>query len=544
MSETNDLRGAQNLGDRLLVIFGVWLFNQAHVFVETVNAAFDDLGQRSFGLTFVATNRFEGGLFFFKNISRNFFAIQVLGASERNVHGDVVSELNRTAFEFDENCIHATSTLDVLVTVNDVARRCFDTYDFAEFDLPAPQVFRSAPLHYRLRAEFRLWHHDGRIDYAMFDSADPKQPILLETFPAAAAPIANLMPRLRDALQASEPLRRKIFQVDFLATLSGECLVSLIYHRPLDEAWEAAARALAANLGIQLIGRSRKQKIVLDRIRPEDGRDPLGRPRATSGPDFGEQVKVPDEIDVQRAREILDNWAASRAKFVKVFPTEYKRALSEIYERKVLQETDTPAVAAAKKVREATKEIYDYLETLKQELITQSNAKNEEGNFVNASLKNTEVPGNMFANNGKGEELKQKLNDYPQTIQGILSGLGITDVTFRPIARDASEIELFANDREAKNKSFVALNFVKSPVGAVIALISQFQNEVLNIESESLTTIANTIGSFYFKADITEAKISAVSNVVAAGTKFEGTMFIASSSSSNSSSPSSSISNK
>ena len=26
----------------------------------------------------------------------------------------------------------------------------------------------------------------------------------------------------------------------------------------------------------------------------------------------------------------LDNWAASRAKFVKVFPTEYKRALAEL----------------------------------------------------------------------------------------------------------------------------------------------------------------------------------------------------------------------
>jgi uncharacterized protein (TIGR02302 family) len=38
----------------------------------------------------------------------------------------------------------------------------------------------------------------------------------------------------------------------------------------------------------------------------QNGRDPLGRPRATNGPDFGEQVKVPDEIDVQRAREILE----------------------------------------------------------------------------------------------------------------------------------------------------------------------------------------------------------------------------------------------
>jgi uncharacterized protein (TIGR02302 family) len=35
-------------------------------------------------------------------------------------------------------------------------------------------------------------------------------------------------------------------------------------------------------------------------------RDPLGRPRATQGPDFGDTVKVPDEIDVQRARQILE----------------------------------------------------------------------------------------------------------------------------------------------------------------------------------------------------------------------------------------------
>jgi uncharacterized protein (TIGR02302 family) len=34
--------------------------------------------------------------------------------------------------------------------------------------------------------------------------------------------------------------------------------------------------------------------------------DPLGRPRATTGPDFGDTTKVPDEIDVQRAREILE----------------------------------------------------------------------------------------------------------------------------------------------------------------------------------------------------------------------------------------------
>jgi glutamate synthase (NADPH) large chain len=37
----------------------------------------------------------------------------------------------------------------------------------------------------------------------------------------------------------------------------------------------------------------------------------------------------------RRARELLDNWAESRMKFVKVFPNEYKRALAEMHEREV-----------------------------------------------------------------------------------------------------------------------------------------------------------------------------------------------------------------
>ena len=35
-------------------------------------------------------------------------------------------------------------------------------------------------------------------------------------------------------------------------------------------------------------------------------RDPLGRPQRSQGPDLGTSVKVPDEIDRQRAREILE----------------------------------------------------------------------------------------------------------------------------------------------------------------------------------------------------------------------------------------------
>ncbi|TAH43684.1 MAG: tRNA (uridine(54)-C5)-methyltransferase TrmA [Betaproteobacteria bacterium] len=139
------------------------------------------------------------------------------------------------------------------------------TADFGFFGLPEPEIFSSAPLHYRLRAEFRMWHHGERVDYAMYDPADPRNPIVIDDFPAVAAPVCAVMPRLRERLQNCETLKRRLFQVEFLATLSGELMVSLVYHRPLDQNWELAARELAAELQIQLIGRSRKQKIVIDR---------------------------------------------------------------------------------------------------------------------------------------------------------------------------------------------------------------------------------------------------------------------------------------
>lgn len=137
--------------------------------------------------------------------------------------------------------------------------------NFAPFAVPEPSVFASAPLHYRLRAEFRMWHHGDEIDYAMFDPADRKQPILMRDFPVASESICAAMPRLRQALMASETLKHRLFQVDFLATLSGDMLITLIYHRKLDEPWAAAARALAAEMGVQIIGRSRGQKVVLER---------------------------------------------------------------------------------------------------------------------------------------------------------------------------------------------------------------------------------------------------------------------------------------
>jgi tRNA (uracil-5-)-methyltransferase len=136
------------------------------------------------------------------------------------------------------------------------------------FSPPAPEIYGSEPTGYRLRAEFKMWHDSEDINYVMFRPDDPGTPIVITEFPIACKLIQQSMPILRDALKADSALRRKLFQVEFLTSLSGDLLVTLIYHRKLDDAWEATAHVLLSELrrhtaSVSVIGRSRKQKLVL-----------------------------------------------------------------------------------------------------------------------------------------------------------------------------------------------------------------------------------------------------------------------------------------
>lgn len=136
---------------------------------------------------------------------------------------------------------------------------------FAEFNPPALEVFASPEQHFRMRAEFRIWHTEDDLFYAMFerDEQQNKKVIRIDEFPIADASINQLMPVLLNALKAEPLLSNRLFEVHFLATLKGEMLVSLIYRCPLTAEWEALAKQLAEQLQIKIIGRSRGQKLVL-----------------------------------------------------------------------------------------------------------------------------------------------------------------------------------------------------------------------------------------------------------------------------------------
>ncbi len=134
---------------------------------------------------------------------------------------------------------------------------------FSAFKMPKLETFESPKTHYRMRAEFKIWQQGERAHYAMYQPGEYKKPILIDEFSIGSQYIVDLMPHLLSAINASAALRQRLFQVEFLSSLAGEVLVTLIYHKALDDQWDAEASTLETALKCKIIGRSRKQKRVL-----------------------------------------------------------------------------------------------------------------------------------------------------------------------------------------------------------------------------------------------------------------------------------------
>ncbi|MFT7128107.1 MAG: tRNA (uracil-5-)-methyltransferase [Gammaproteobacteria bacterium] len=136
---------------------------------------------------------------------------------------------------------------------------------FQPFRPPTLEVFSSPSLHYRMRAEFRIWHQDDSCFYAMFKKDDPKTPCRITSFDIGSERICQLMPLLLDEINTSSVLKERLFQIEFLTTLGNQALVTLIYHKKLDDNWEVLAKHLQTKYDINIIGRSKKQRLVLER---------------------------------------------------------------------------------------------------------------------------------------------------------------------------------------------------------------------------------------------------------------------------------------
>ncbi|MBD3799665.1 MAG: tRNA (uridine(54)-C5)-methyltransferase TrmA [Epsilonproteobacteria bacterium] len=122
-------------------------------------------------------------------------------------------------------------------------------------------VAKSPEEHYRSRAEFKIYHDDEGMSYAM-SRLDRQGAVKIERCSIVSPHIANVMEKLLPQI-TDLGMAHKLFGIDFLTSDDGEIVISMLYHRVLNEEWKAKAFKLEKSLGVHVIGRSRKQKIVV-----------------------------------------------------------------------------------------------------------------------------------------------------------------------------------------------------------------------------------------------------------------------------------------
>lgn len=189
------------------------------------------------------------------------------------------------------------------------------------------------------------------------------------------------------------------------------------------------------------------------------------------------------------------------------------------------RKADVAVLTTAQEVREQTKQVLDNLEGLKESLVEMTGGKADDGETPE-NISDEETMANLMINKKKGEEIKKMLNDYAAYLEQK------TGVKTAPIALDANENPIFANNPDQKNKSFAELNFANTPLVAGLATITQFETEVLMRESSALEKLARDVGAQDVKFDRIVPMVRPESKIVAAGTKYKADLFIAASSSS------------
>ncbi|RXJ95484.1 tRNA (uridine(54)-C5)-methyltransferase TrmA [Arcobacter sp. AHV-9/2010] len=136
--------------------------------------------------------------------------------------------------------------------------------DFSKITL---DIIKSKDSNFRNRAEFRVWWEKDEnsekdvLSYAMNDFN--KEILKIDSCQIVSEDIKNLMPKLLTELQKSMILSFRLFSIEFLVSSTSDMLVTLIYHKKLEDEWISLAKEIEQKLNIKIIGRSRKQKIVL-----------------------------------------------------------------------------------------------------------------------------------------------------------------------------------------------------------------------------------------------------------------------------------------
>ncbi|MEO6683393.1 MAG: gliding motility protein GldM [Ginsengibacter sp.] len=179
----------------------------------------------------------------------------------------------------------------------------------------------------------------------------------------------------------------------------------------------------------------------------------------------------------------------------------------------------------AKIAQQLSNEMYNYIEALKMELKNEAELKrNEDGTILlnengEESFRedNLDASTRLFETKGKGEELKAKLDSYKEAMLNIDPEIRKLFAANFPVNTDTERF----TTREGKSKDFTQTYFNMTPTIAALTMLSKFQNNVKNAESEIVTYTHNQIGAVKVVYDQFAALVGQSSNYVMPGEKIQ-----------------------
>ncbi|WP_457560577.1 tRNA (uridine(54)-C5)-methyltransferase TrmA [Caminibacter sp.] len=138
---------------------------------------------------------------------------------------------------------------------------------FGEFDIPEIEVYHGSDEHFRARAEFRIWHEDERSYYAMRKRKEEGRGVIpIDECKIVDRAIYKIMTPLLREIEKNQNLRFKLYEINFLSNSKGELIVTLIYHKKVDESIAEDIKKLKEKFpNVDFIVRKKGRKYVFDK---------------------------------------------------------------------------------------------------------------------------------------------------------------------------------------------------------------------------------------------------------------------------------------
>ncbi len=163
------------------------------------------------------------------------------------------------------------------------------------------------------------------------------------------------------------------------------------------------------------------------------------------------------------------------------------------------------------------------LEQLKKLMVKK--ADGEEFDMKNIKSKdNIDIPAEVMIVGRKGAKLKQQINDYRETILGMIDP---KDSTLRhAIATTLNTSNPENKGIDATKYTWESLRFAHIPLIGAVTLLSKLQTDVRNTESDVINYLFNQIEAESFKFNKLKAEVFAPSNYILKGDVYKAQVFL------------------